>query len=140
MRGDRRGSNAYTSYADETVSQWYRACSSGGANTYPYGNTYQATYCDGGDYWNGNGPTMQTVAVGSLANCVSSTTGYAGAYDLSGNVWEWEDSCNGTGQTASCDIRGGAFYYIGSRLTCGYGNLDTRNYVDYGIGFRCCSA
>jgi len=128
------GTNAYASDADATLSQWYRACSSGGADTYPYGNTYQATYCDGADYG-----TYQTVAGGSLANCVTSTTGYAGAYDLSGNVWEWEDSCNGTGSSAVCHIRGGVFGATSSDLRCDFDSNGPRNLVSYKFGFRCCS-
>ena len=104
------GSTDYSSgYNDATKSQWYRACSSGGVNTYPYGNTYSGTACNGYDYWYDNSSTMQTVAVGSLANCLTSTSGYAGVYDLSGNVWEWEDRCKGTGQSASCGVNGGAY-------------------------------
>ncbi len=96
------GSNNLSSYADATASQWYRACSSGGVNAYPYGNTYQPSTCDGFDFWNDNTSTMQTVAVGSLASCVTSEVGYAGVYDLSGNVWEWEDSCSAAGSSATC--------------------------------------
>jgi formylglycine-generating enzyme required for sulfatase activity len=72
---------------------------------------------------------------------VTSTTGYAGVYDLSGNVFEWEDSCNGHGQTAVCRVRGGAFDYYGdsSVLACGFVSFFNRDFVNYGFGFRCCS-
>ena len=135
-------------YDDATQSQWYRACSSAGADTYPYSGTYQATYCNGSDYGAG-----QTVAVGSLANCVTSTSMTAGIYDLSGNVSEWEDSCSGTGPSAYCRVRGGSFsggvLNDGAFLTCGYSNDEcwgyyARNFSEgcpwtgY-VGFRCCS-
>jgi len=127
-------------FDDAIQSQWYRACSSGGTNMYPYGNIYQASYCDGIDDWIYNNSTLQTVVAGSLTNCVASIAGFAGVYDLSGNVWEWEDSCNATGQSTSCLIRGGCFGGGDSVLTCSYnfgGFL--RDGVDQSIGFRCCS-
>jgi formylglycine-generating enzyme len=134
------GTNAYESYADATLSQWFRACSSGGADTYPYGNTYSGTTCDGWDYWNDDVSTMQTVSVGSLANCVTSTAGYAGVYDLNGNVAEWEDSCTGTGQSGYCRIRGGSFCSARNDLTCGVGGyVESRDTVYFNIGFRCCA-
>jgi formylglycine-generating enzyme required for sulfatase activity len=96
-------------------------------------------YCDGADYWNDNSSAEQTVVVGSLVNCVTSTTGYAGVYDLSGNVWEWEDNCDYAGQSASCRIRGGSFLNDSGGLACGFGYPSTRGEVEVSIGFRCCS-
>lgn len=130
------GSNSFANYADATQNQWYRVCSSGGTNAYPYGNTYQSGYCNGSDY----GPD-QSVVVGSFAACVTSTTGYAGAYDLSGNVDEWEDSCESTGNTTTCHIRGGSFLYDLDMnfLRCGVGIGEPRSSVDDYVGFRCCS-
>jgi formylglycine-generating enzyme required for sulfatase activity len=122
-------------YADASISQWYRACSSGGTNTYQYGNSYQASYCDG----DAASDAQQTVAVGSFRQCVTSATGYAGAYDLSGNVSEWEDSCDSTGQLAFCRLRGGSYYNDDDGLTCGSDAYDNRSGVSVNVGFRCCS-
>jgi sulfatase modifying factor 1 len=148
------GSNAYSSYTDAGASQWYRACSSGGANTYPYGNTYQSSYC--------NGPSDAVVAVGTMTQCQSTISGYTGVYDLSGNVWEWEDSCNDTtGQSDQCRLRGGSKCvkregyaaccvassgYSGCTslsLECDHDASGTRSIPNYdlgeSVGFRCCS-
>ena len=133
------GSNDYAKYADASASQWYRACSSAGTSTYPYGNTYKSTYCDGYDYWTERGSLRgQTVAAGSLGSCVTSANGYAGVYDLSGNVREWEDSCTGSGPMATCRLRGGAFWDQGP-LACGRDDGDQRASAALYVGFRCCS-
>jgi hypothetical protein len=124
------GSNAHASYSDVTSSQWFRACCSGNDEAYPYGNTYQGSYCNGYDYGK-----AQTVAVGSATTCVTSATGFAGVYDLSGNVWEWEDSCD----TSGCHIRGGSFTGTIDNLSCAYSVSGTRDYTNDGVGFRCCS-
>ena len=134
------GSDPIGSSEEANSSQWYRACSSAGANLYPYGNTYQSSYCNGLDYWNGSLSTMQTVAVGSLRECVTSTKGYAGVHDLSGNVWEWVDSCSATGQLAPCYFRGGAFDDINSTVLPCYSVFSyNRNDPSVFVGFRCCS-
>ncbi len=128
------GSNTYTDNTDGTLSQWYRACSSAGTYTFPYGNTYQASYCNGYDYGAGT-----TVLVGSLPNCMTSAVGYSGVYDLSGNVFEWEDSCDSSGQSGYCRMRGGSFLYGPAIvLSCGLGSANVRYAANSGVGFRCC--
>ena len=50
-----------------------------------------------------------TVEAGALPGCCTFIVG-AGVYDLSGNVFEFEDSCNGyQDRNDECRIRGGAF-------------------------------
>jgi formylglycine-generating enzyme len=121
---------------DANKDQWYNVCSTGGVSAYPYGNGYGALLCNGTD--NGVGSTM---AVGSNAICVTAGLGYEGVYDLSGNVWEWEDACDGTtGKSDSCRVRGGAFSGPNVSLRCDYTTSNSRDYP-YGnaVGFRCCS-
>lgn len=146
------GPNEYIDYADAAKSQWFNACSSNGAHNFPYGGDpsrssldgYQAQRCNGYDHWAAQdaSSSMTTVPVGSLDGCKASQTGYGGAFDLSGNVWEWEDSCNGTaGQNDLCRIRGGSFGVAGAGfLRCGgvNGNVG-RDYVYDGAGLRCCA-
>jgi sulfatase modifying factor 1 len=128
------GSNGFDDYADATKSQWFNACTSGGQNVYPYGDAYSSSVCNG----DGSG----TVPVGSEIGCQSSASGYAGVYDLSGNVWEWEDSCSAnSGSSDHCRFRGGSFdYFYGVGLDCdsvdGSGARGDRGYFS---GVRCCA-
>ena len=126
------GATPVDSLVDSKSSQWYNVCSSNSQNGYPYGTTYSGTTCNGKDAGNGT-----TVPVGSLSGCQSSVHGYEGVFDLSGNVKEWEDSCNAYG---SCRQRGGSFYYYSGAVACGndYSNSRDLQYVD--LGFRCCSS
>lgn len=114
---------------DPAQSQWYAACSSGGTNDYPYGDTYNATHCHGGD-------TGTTVPVASLPKCQSSTAGYAGVYDLSGNVGEWIDSCS-----FGCTILGGAYGNFAPEtfLRCDGAGSSHPTTASSKRGFRCCS-
>jgi formylglycine-generating enzyme required for sulfatase activity len=130
------GTNGYNDYANPALSQWFNACSSHGQYTYPYGNTYDATRCDGGDY--GVGPT--TVPVATLGGCQSPDVGYAGVYDLSGNAAEWEDSCESPGPFVYCRQRGGSFGFNLADISCGDGFSEERDGTSGQVGFRCCSA
>ena len=134
------GENSYQSYAS-LEDQLYNACVSGGAaNAYPYGNTYESQTCNGADLGIGT-----TVEVGSLVDCQSSVSGYAGVYDLSGNVVEWEDSCNAHyNQSDQCRVRGGSFLDSGTILWLRCDGGDTAGYGERGssigvnAGLRCC--
>ena len=128
--------NGFSDYANASTSQWYAACSSGGANDYPYGDTYSESACNGR-----LASHHTTVPVKSMVGCQSSVSGYAGVYDLSGNVWEWEDSCDGdVGEDDYCRMRGGSFVNDADNgLRCDGGDVD-RDYQADGIGFRCCSS
>jgi formylglycine-generating enzyme required for sulfatase activity len=129
------GPGSFDDYANPSSSQWHNACVSGAANNaYPYGNTYQPTVCAGYDY----DPTI-TVPTASLPDCQSPVPGYAGIYDLSGNVWEWEDGCGGPGGTDLCRLRGGSFGWKSPYLRCDGVLYDKVSYATSGIGFRCCS-
>ena len=82
---------------------------------------------------------VETVAVGTLSNCVTSAPGYAGVYDLNGNVDEWEDSCNELGKLGWCCSSGGAFVNGLGSLVCGCNYLIARYQANSVSGFRCCS-
>jgi hypothetical protein len=130
------GANGYHD-ANSGLSQWYSACTSGGINVYPYGNTYNSATCNG----LGAG-TYATVAVGTMTSCQSIVNGYAGVYDLIGNVDEWEDSCD---SFDLCRIRGGSF--VSESLRCDIddnqdGAADgaaDRYRSSNDTGFRCCA-
>jgi formylglycine-generating enzyme required for sulfatase activity len=120
-------------YADATTSEWYNACSAGGANTYPYGTAYIGAACNGLD-----NATGATLPVGSNAACEG---GFPGLFDLSGNVHEWEDSCSGRAGEY-CRIRGGSFTQPMANLVCSLGDetyvFGYRVSRTADVGFRCC--
>jgi len=131
------GANGFDDYASASASQWYGACASGEANNgYTYGNTYDATACIGSE-------TAPASSVGSHPRCQSPVTSYSGVYDLTGNVWEWEDSCSGnTGSTDSCRRRGGSFgggMGDGGNQRCDGGSALARDVSKVNVGFRCCA-
>ena len=137
------GSAAFDGYQDASNSQWYAACTSGAVNAYPYAGLYKPTACNGQDYWGTTVP-VTTVTVASLAGCQSSDTGYAGVRDLSGNVSEWEDSCDASGlgdhQSDKCRMRGGSFLgYNDLRMQCNVADNFGRYYPGADVGFRCCA-
>ena len=129
--GSRNGGGgiAGADVAKASVSEWFNACSSGGTSAYPYGAQYVKTNCNT-EFQKGG-----TVAVGSLSSCV----GPKGVFDLSGNVREWIDSCDGPGRYANCQYMNGDFYTGQNEAQCSHADHATRDATwANSIGFRCC--
>lgn len=134
------GQNPVASYADANASQWYRACTSGGTNSYPYGIALDDKACNGQSY-SFPDSNYALLPVGSLTTCQSTVVGYEGVFDQSGNAWEWEDSCDGDGEAGTCLQRGGGYDYdFNFRTRCDFLN-DTyaRSARPNNVGIRCCS-
>jgi formylglycine-generating enzyme required for sulfatase activity len=125
------GSNGWNDYADPTLSQWFNACSAHGVNTYVYGNTYDRNACN----------TENPVAdVASSPACQSPVADCQGVYDLTGNVMEWEDSCDEA--SGFCRLRVGSSINHApapSALTCAFNTYVDRAWTMTDLGFRCCS-
>jgi sulfatase modifying factor 1 len=120
-------------------SQWFNACSGGGTRTYPYGDTFDAQACVGSAYM----PTPSgPLPVGQATGCAG---GFAGLWDMSGNVEEFVDSCSsmklcdGGPECELCVLLGGGFHDPGSRLACAYVNLVLRSGQYDDNGARCCA-
>lgn len=115
---------------DPTKSQWMLACAGPSSLAYPYGNDFVDGRC--------NGPRAQaTVApVASFPQCVGA---YPGLYDMSGNVYEWLDSCDGD----LCSHQGGSSYAFSgtpaeTSMLCRFVPSGVITTADSSIGFRCC--
>jgi hypothetical protein len=116
---------------DPSENQWYRACSNGDYRPYPYGYFYNKLACNGADALLGG-----LLGVGLLPGCAPPGVG---VFDLSGNVWEWVDSCFGDGPDAECMRRGGSFYSDPSALRCDVLSTRPRSTAVHYVGIRCCS-
>ncbi len=126
------GANAFSDFDKPAQSQWYRACSRGGALRYPYGQDVDTQACN----VPGSG-IDHAVNVKELPGCQG---GYDGIFDMVGNVEEWEDSCDSTnGALDSCRSRGLSFGYGPMNEGCALEDSDVRNGTFPDLGIRCCS-
>lgn len=155
---------------DASKSAWFNACSAQAANAFPYGATFEDR-CNGDgmgktgipvnpDTYNTRGAAfgfsvnaddgIYHVASSDMAGNVSGAThkvcagGSPGIYQMSGNVAEWEDSCDGSVANSACRVRGGSYLSANNQaaLRCDASRSVTRlptNAEDLkDIGIRCC--
>ncbi|MGC4069358.1 MAG: SUMF1/EgtB/PvdO family nonheme iron enzyme [Polyangiaceae bacterium] len=118
-----------------TNGQWQNACTSNGAQSFVYGDSFQPEWCN-----DSTSRMPLTEPVASRALCQSKVIGYRRIYDLIGNVWEWEDNCIGNaGQADVCNPRGASFGISAAMPNCEQGIPIVRNTAAHNVGFRCCS-
>jgi len=106
---------------------WRRACEGLEGRRFPYGDTFDATACNGAGQ--GRGSPWPT---GSGPDCVS----LQGIYDLSGNVHEWVGDELGERQRGTL---GGNYQSNMTQSACDYAlRQEDMAARDVGVGFRCC--
>ena len=124
-----------------TADEWITACGGDEDLTYPYGDAYQPGTCNGFHAARG-----APVEAGAMIRPEENEDGFSiaegcvsthGAYDLSGNLWEWNGSSYLEG--ARRGLAGGSFRSnaIGLRCVTGDNHADPAEEND-GFGFRCC--
>jgi formylglycine-generating enzyme required for sulfatase activity len=123
------GDTNYGDFNNPSLDQWHRACTQAGAKKFPYGSSYDEGACNTGKA----GGT--TELVGMHPGCEG---GYDGIFDMSGNVWEWEDACGIVNGVEECRRRGGSYSSDMANVTCAIGGNDSRLKTQGNIGFRCC--
>ncbi|MFW5741224.1 MAG: formylglycine-generating enzyme family protein [Myxococcota bacterium] len=112
---------------DPEKSEWYNACTLGGIQDYPYGDSYDPEPCP---------PFSAPYSPGSLDTCEG---GYPGLFDMAGNLSEWTDECqqDQPGYATMCARRGAG--YGGSTTWFGCrGSVESRQVERANAGIRCC--
>jgi formylglycine-generating enzyme required for sulfatase activity len=112
-----------------TAAEWEEACAGASGRTFPYGETYEPTRCNGAESGRGG-----RAATGEFRECEGALPDL---YDMSGNMYEWTDTPGGGGRY---QLRGGSFASADrSYFTCAYASAQRfPDEVDDWFGFRCC--
>lgn len=125
-----------------TAQEWQVVCRGDEELAYPYGETYEPGTCNG--FGASRGGVVETGAMiesvprddggYDAGGCVS----VHGAYDLSGNVWEWNaDAFLGDTRRG---LAGGSFRSNEAGLRCGTEDAHAPpSEVNDAYGFRCCA-
>jgi hypothetical protein len=120
---------------DATQAEWYNTCSAGGKVKFPYGDAFDPNACNTPDLQGNYGSIRPP---GALPNCRGPFPPFDAVFDLSGNVSEWIDSCEGGG----CARVGGSYVsYMTSpdEVSCLSRFSPPRLAAGSDLGFRCCA-
>ncbi|XXX74194.1 SUMF1/EgtB/PvdO family nonheme iron enzyme [Sorangium sp. So ce134] len=137
------GESSPAELANAAQNEWYNACSGQGVNEYPYGHAYEARCkvdAPTGEF------ALKSVGpppIPPVTRCEGSVTDL---YHMSGNVAEWENSCDAEG---NCLVRGGSRASAPDAEDVEEGSLKAarcdarltaprRDDTNPNIGFRCC--
>jgi sulfatase-modifying factor enzyme 1/putative metal-binding protein len=118
--------------------EWQTACMGASKTTYPYGNSYAATRCNGNDYDPIPGGIDDDLAVptGSLVGCASPWANNTKIFDMSGNLREWTS----TPVSGFRRIRGGGYDNVAAALKCTFDFwAEDEDQFYFNLGFRCCA-
>jgi formylglycine-generating enzyme len=126
------GMNAMGDFADPTKSMWYRACSGSAPFKYPYGSTYSSSKC-------ATEKIPPATPKTGFPDCHGTAEPFSLVFDLSGNLEEWEDSCEqgGPTKTTQCRGRGGGVGDL-EAASCDVAHQTAAGNRFDGLGFRCC--
>jgi formylglycine-generating enzyme len=115
---------------------WTNACRGPLEKSFPYGSDFEPGLCN-----------VQGSAPGPVPwNDGSCVGGYAGLFDMVGNVAEWTGTCSVEKELISCPVLGGG--YEAGRQSCPPpitttgdldGSFESVTYRSPSIGFRCCA-
>ena len=107
--------------------EWFAACYG------PKENVTSGKHCNDSSF----DPSATTPkAASQIPDCEG---GVPGAFDMSGNVAEWENSCDSDSVNSSCYFRGGSFKDGPFELECNSSNGATRLTQADNLGIRCCA-
>lgn len=111
--------------------EWFFACTGGDPDrSYPYGSAYQPGICN---------DSLSQPSVADVTDNPDCVGGLPDLLNMSGNAFEWQDSCESDDEAAGCYVRGGDFTRDADFVTCDTAITHVRTENRYrGIGIRCC--
>jgi formylglycine-generating enzyme required for sulfatase activity len=137
------GMTPYDRATDPGQSQWMNGCTAGGQYEWSGGSSPMQS--DGEPCWYAGLSNGAPYDVGTHSACQSPSPNYASLSDFSGNVEEWEDSCERTATTGdasdACNTRGGSVASdTPANVRCDAlpSIRHARSDVSPTLGFRCC--